>query len=175
MQRTIGQMLERAKRVSRRITTEEQIESGVAALDRAGLLEAAEEWAGTQMFADGRAMTVEDVAISLSTANRYSVTTCTKFKRLDTKNEDRWDSVQEKLERIHELITEQQSSNLSKDWYSVNEVVAITDFKPYTIRQLCNTGRLKDDWIEKHYRTGEWRINRDAVEWIQNHGLPPVK
>jgi hypothetical protein len=168
-------MLARAKRVSRHITTEEQIEAGLAALDGAGLLEAAEEWAGTQMFADGTTMTVEEVALSLVTAGRYSVTTLPKPECFDTKDDDRWISVQDKLEQIHRILADQQSSNLTKDWFTVNEAAKLIGFKPYTIRQSCNTGRLKDDWTEKHYRTGEWRIHRDAVEWMQNHGLPPIK
>ena len=175
MTRTTEQMLERAKRVSRRITTQEKIDAGLATLDRAGLLEAVEEWAGTQMYADGTTMTIEDVALSLGTGGCYSVATLPKPECFDDKDDDRWVSVQDKLEQIHKILADQQSSSLTKDWYTVNEVATITGFKPYTIRPCCNTGRLKGDWMEKHYRTGEWRIHRDAVEWMQNHGLPPIK
>lgn len=175
MTKTTEQLLKRMRRVARRITTEEQIEASLAALDGAGLLEAAEEWVGTQMYADGTTMTVKDVALSLGTGRRYSVTSSPKTERFDNKDDDRWVSVQDKLEQIHRILADQQSSILTKDWFTVNEAATITGFKPYTIRQCCNTGRLKDDWKEKHYRTGEWRIHRDAVEWIQNHGLPPLK
>ena len=83
--------------------------------------------------------------------------------------------IYESLREIRQLLVEQQASQLAKEWYAVDEVAKLTGYKPYTIRQCCNTGRISEEWTNKHHRTGEWRIHRDAVDSIQNHGLPPVK
>jgi hypothetical protein len=56
----------------------------------------------------------------------------------------------------------------------VTEAAKLTKHQPYTIRQACNLGRIQDDWRKKDLRTGKWRIHRDGITWIQNHGLPPV-
>jgi uncharacterized protein (UPF0548 family) len=71
-------------------------------------------------------------------------------------------------------LEEKQASDLTKEWYTVEETAKWTKLRPYTIRQACNLGRIKDDWTKKDERTGKWRIHRNAVVQIQNHGLPPV-
>ena len=176
MTRTVEQKLKRAKQVSRRITREEKIESGLAALDRAGLLEAAEEWAATHICADGTTMTAEDIALSLASVGRYSVTSITNSKDIKTKGEDRLVNLQDKLDQIHELITEQQSSSLSKDWYTPLEVADLLNKAPFTVREWCRLGRVN---VRKR-PTGrgdskEWEISHEEVERIRNHGLLPPK
>ena len=78
------------------------------------------------------------------------------------------------LSAIRELLEEKQASDLTKEWYTVDEAAKLTKLRPYTIRQACNLGRIQDDWRKKDSRTGKWRIHRDAITWIRNHGLPPV-
>ena len=77
------------------------------------------------------------------------------------------------LSAIRKMFEEKQASDLTKDWYTVAEAAKLTKHKPYTVRQACNLGRIRDDWKRKE-RSGKWWIHRDAITWIQNHGLPPV-
>ena len=82
------------------------------------------------------------------------------------------DSLEEQLADIRRLLVEQQQGQV-KEWYEAKEAAHLMGFKPYTIRQACNLGRIKPEWLRKEPRTGRWRIHHDAIEWIRNHGLPP--
>ncbi|MEK6238121.1 MAG: hypothetical protein N2C14_25695, partial [Planctomycetales bacterium] len=57
----------------------------------------------------------------------------------------------------------------------VKAASALTGFKPYTIRQGCNNGRLPADKCRKDPVSGQWRIHRELVDQIKNHGLPRLE
>jgi hypothetical protein len=78
------------------------------------------------------------------------------------------------LSAIRELLEEKQASNLTKEWYTVAEAAKLTKLSQYTMRQACNHGRIEDDWKKKDIRTGKWRVHREAIAWIQNHGLSSI-
>lgn len=61
-------LLKLATRGCRRVTRQDQIQSGMAALKDAGLLDAAKEWADRTICCDGSRLTVEDVALSIGSA-----------------------------------------------------------------------------------------------------------
>jgi hypothetical protein len=96
----------------------------------------------------------------------------TEVARQSVSSIETTDSVEEQLADIRRLLVEQQRGQ-AKEWYEAKEAAHLTGFKPYTIRQACNLGRIKPDWLRKDPRTGRWRIHHDAVQWIRNHGLPP--
>ena len=90
----------------------------------------------------------------------------------DAEDQSLTPSVLDELAEIRRLVLEKRPAPEGKEWYDIKEAADETGFKPYTIRQACNVGRIKADWRRKHPRTGRWRIHRDAILWIRNHGLP---
>lgn len=162
---TTEQRLERAKRVSRQITTDEQVERGIAALSSAGLLEAAEEWAGTQILADGTTMTVEDVAFFLSTANRYSVTNITKFKCVDKKDDKGFtDEDRTQLTIIKKLVEGHIASG------QIKEIVeAMTSVHSELLEQFSNvTNKFEEVQGElgQHKTIKEWYSPKEVAELL---------
>jgi hypothetical protein len=161
-------LLERARKRGRRVTRQELVDRGFAALENAGL-----EPDAIKRLADDTGIPVEDIAHDLATSLgfraplRHAPSHDDEVTKADIKN------LKEKMDEIRELLVQQRDECLRKDWYSVDEVARLTGFRPYTIRQCCNTGRIEDDLKVKDLRTGKWRIKADAVQSIQNFGLPP--
>ena len=56
----------------------------------------------------------------------------------------------------------------ARKFYAVDEVAELTGFKPWTIRQACNKGRIKASKGDD----GRWRILNDEVVRLQEEGLP---
>lgn len=73
---------------------------------------------------------------------------------------------------VREILRLQQDSLSSavteKQYYTCTEVSDRTNYKPYTIRQACNKGRI----AAQKGPDGHWRITHDELVEIQNHGLP---
>lgn len=78
------------------------------------------------------------------------------------------------LAEVRRLLEAQRANELAQEWYTVPEAAELVGLRPYTLRQACNLGRIPEDWCRKDSRTGKWRVHRDAVISIRNHGLPPV-
>jgi hypothetical protein len=55
-----------------------------------------------------------------------------------------------------------------KQSYSVVEIAELTGYKPWTIRQACNTGRIKG----KKGDDGRWRVPHEELVRLQEEGLP---
>jgi hypothetical protein len=72
------------------------------------------------------------------------------------------------LARIKELLTAQKGE-VVKEAYSVEEVAEKTKYKPFTIRQACNKGRIKGAYKG---RDGAWRVPHGSLLDIINNGLP---
>jgi len=116
----------------------------------------------------------EGLAYSVATALPYSGSPSRADSQQNVITKVDLGSIEAKLDVIRDLVLEQRDTKLQKEWYTVDEAACLTGFQPYTIRQCCNTGRIRNEWRDKHYRRGVWRIHREAIEWIRNHGLPPV-
>jgi len=169
MDQTASELLARAIKNARRITKQEQVERGFGALEAAGLDEDQIEDIARYIGLDG-----EDLAFSVATALPYREPRSRAQSPQNVVMTMDLRSIEAKLDWIGELVLEQRDTKLQKEWYSVDEAARLTGFRPYTIRQCCNTERIRDEWRNKHYRTGVWRIHREAIDWIRNHGLPPV-
>lgn len=166
---TTEEKLNDLKKLTRRVTNEEMIERGFAAFEAAGLDRQQIEDIARDIGLEGGS-----VALSVATALPYRGSHMPRPDQRAEDNDRLLRAINDKIEEVRHVVLEQRDSSLRKDWYSVGEVARLTGYRPYTIRQCCNTGRIGDDWKVKDLRTGKWRISRDAVLWIQNHGLPPA-
>jgi hypothetical protein len=169
MQTTTLQKLERIKKIARRVTSEELIEEGFAALEAAGLDRERVEDAARELGLEG-----DDMALSVASARPSHYVAnhsgCSDVGGIQATLA----AMDGKIEEIRRTLLKQRTIQLDKEWYTIAEAAAATEFKPYTLRQCCNLGRIREEWTSKHHRTGEWRIRREAIEQIRNHGLPPV-
>jgi hypothetical protein len=76
--------------------------------------------------------------------------------------------VKAELAQIKEMLTAQKGE-VVKEAYTVEEVAERTKYKPFTVRQACNKGRVKGAYKG---RDGAWRIPRASLLDIVNNGLP---
>ncbi len=76
---------------------------------------------------------------------------------------ERLDAIESRLEAIH-------LGRLDKDWYSTEEVAALMDRAPWTVRDWCRLGRVK---AEKRTGTDRWVVSRAELERLLNGGLLP--
>ncbi len=168
-----------------RAEEEARVQEIVAALEDAGAEPSALVCVPDEHGGD-RSLTLEDIAWSLYFTNFGYVGRVlpNKTKGLDEESRQKITEIRRivgdlldlnstELSGFRELIEEKRASTLTKEWYTVNETAKLTKHSPYTIRQVCNLGRIEDKW-KKKLRNGKWRIHRDAIAWIQNHDLPPL-
>lgn len=82
---------------------------------------------------------------------------------------DRFAKLEEQVAEIRDLLKRQVvSTGATKDWYSVNEVADQTGHKRWTIRQACNTRRIKASKGDD----GRWRVHHEELVRLQERGLP---
>ena len=87
-------------------------------------------------------------------------------------------SIDERLSDIEvRLSANINCRSLDKRSYSSAEVAeltagGVTSYRPFTIRQACNDGRIPE--AEK-LENGLWSLPRKAVERILREGLPPER
>lgn len=83
-------------------------------------------------------------------------------------------SLEERLERIEQLLATLVEQRAAKDWYTPAEVSGILGRAEYTVREWCRLGRIR---AEKRRcgrgRTREWMIAQSELVRIQNEGLLP--
>jgi len=72
------------------------------------------------------------------------------------------------LAQIKELLTAERGEVL-KEAYTVEEVAAKTKYKPFTLRQACNKGRIKGAYKGRDHA---WRIPQASLLDILSNGLP---
>ena len=169
MPTTTSQKLERIRKVARRLTTEELIEQGFAALEAAGLDRERVEDIARDLGLEG-----DDMALSVASARPCHHASDDSGRHDHSGLRATLAAIDGKIEEMRHTLLEQRTSQLDKEWYTIAETSAATGFKPFTLRQCCNLGRIPEQWTNKHHRTGEWRIHRDAIEQIRNRGLPPI-
>jgi hypothetical protein len=73
------------------------------------------------------------------------------------------------LTEIRGLLKRQESllRPVQKTFYSIEEVAEVTSYKPWTVRQACNKGRIK----AKKGEDGRWRVPHDELTRLQEEGL----
>jgi len=161
--------LERLRRISQKVTTDELVERGFAALEATGLNGDEIERIARSVGLDG-----EDMALSVASALPTRTSSRNSSHLGDGAIRAQLAAMDGKLDEIRHSLVEQRANQLEKEWYTIAEAADATGFTPYTLRQRCNLGVIPEKWREKHYRTGVWRIRREAIDHIRNHGLPPV-
>ncbi len=63
----------------------------------------------------------------------------------------------------------------ARQWYTVEEVAALVDKRPYTVREWCRHGRINAmKRTEKRGGAELWSISADEVERYMNEGLMPA-
>jgi CHAT domain-containing protein len=77
--------------------------------------------------------------------------------------------VKAELAQIKKMLTAQKGE-VVKEAYTVEEVVKKTNYKPFTIRQACNKGRIEGAYKGRDHA---WRIPRNSLLDILANGLPP--
>ena len=85
------------------------------------------------------------------------------------------DNVDDRLDRIEELLMTLVSQKQQKEYYSTAEVAEILDRAEFTVREWCRLGRI---WAEKRScgrgRSKEWMISHEELQRIRNEGLLPL-
>jgi len=77
----------------------------------------------------------------------------------------------ERLAAIEGRLEAIRLGRLDKDWYSTEEVAALMDRAPWTVREWCRLGRVR---AEKRPGTDRWVISRTELERLLNGGLLPL-
>jgi hypothetical protein len=63
-----------------------------------------------------------------------------------------------------------------KEAYTVDEAAERLKRKPYTVRQWCNKGQVKDVYkVRGNGRQGEWRIPHEVLVKLQAEGPGPER
>lgn len=78
---------------------------------------------------------------------------------------DRMAALEDRLKAI-------QVGQLDKEWYSTEEVAALMDRAPWTVREWCRHGRVK---AVKRSGTDRWVFHRSELDRLMNHGLLPPR
>jgi hypothetical protein len=86
------------------------------------------------------------------------------------------DEIIQRLERIERTLTALAERQTIRDWYSTDEVAAVLDRDPFTVREWARNGRIH---AEKR-RSGRgrylaWVISHDELVRIQREGLLPPR
>ena len=77
--------------------------------------------------------------------------------------------VKAELAQIKELLTTDRGEAV-KEAYTIEEVAEKTKYKPFTLRQACNKGRIKGAYKGRDHA---WRVPHASFLDIITNGLPP--
>jgi hypothetical protein len=78
----------------------------------------------------------------------------------------------ERMAALEERLKAIQVGQVEKDWYSTEDVAALMDRAPWTVREWCRHGRIK---AKKRAGTDRWVVSKEELERLMNHGLLPAK
>ena len=85
-------------------------------------------------------------------------------------------SVEERLERIEQMLSTLVERQTIKDWYTTAEVGGILGRAEYTVREWCRQGRLR---AKKkpcgRGKGGEWLVSHEELTRLKNEGLLPFR
>jgi hypothetical protein len=79
--------------------------------------------------------------------------------------------IAERMEAIERKLEAIQVGKLDKDWYSTEEVAALMDRAPWTVREWCRHGRIR---AKKRTGTDRWVVSRQELDRLMNDGLLPA-
>jgi hypothetical protein len=83
-------------------------------------------------------------------------------------------SVEERLERVEQMLTTLVEQQTIKDWYTTQEVGGILGRAEYTAREWCRQGRIR---AKKkpcgRGKGGEWLISHEERTRLKNEGFSP--
>ena len=84
---------------------------------------------------------------------------------------DRIKGMEHQISEIRDLLKRQVrlAGATDRKSYTVDEVAELTEYKPWTLRQACNKGRIRGQKGDD----GRWRVPREEVARLQECGLPP--
>jgi hypothetical protein len=84
------------------------------------------------------------------------------------------DPVLERLDRIEAVLGQLLQARTVKDFYTTDEVAAILNKRPFTVREWCRLKRVHAQKKEcGRGLASEWLISREELVRIQNQGLLP--
>lgn len=84
-------------------------------------------------------------------------------------------TVEERLERIEQMLATLVQQQTIKDWYTTGEAAEILGKSEYTVREWCRLGRVRAK--KREYARGphpEWLISHDELTRIRCEGLLPL-
>jgi helix-turn-helix protein len=84
--------------------------------------------------------------------------------------------IEERLEKIEELLTALVGQRVAKEWYSTAEVAEHLARAEYTVREWCRLGRIR---AKKkpcgRGKGGEWLVSHEELTRLRNEGLLPFQ
>ena len=85
-------------------------------------------------------------------------------------------SVEERLERIEQILATLVNQQTIKEWYTTAEVGGLLGRADYTVREWCRQGRIR---AKKkpcgRGKGGEWLISHEELIRLRNEGLLPFR
>lgn len=73
------------------------------------------------------------------------------------------------------LMSLASPGTFDRESYSTDEAAQLLDRSRYTIREACRLGRIKATRAkDRRGGVGEWRISRDEIRRLLDHGFPPA-
>lgn len=85
---------------------------------------------------------------------------------------DELSRIAERLEALERKLDAIKVGQLDKDWYSTEEVAALMDRAPWTVREWCRNGRIR---AKKRSGTDRWVVSRQELDRLMNEGLLPAR
>ena len=81
--------------------------------------------------------------------------------------------LEERLNRIEELLLTLVKQRAQKEFYSVAEVAELTGRAEFTVREHCRLGRINAEKRNGRGEYGEWKVSHAELTRLQNEGLLP--
>ncbi len=79
---------------------------------------------------------------------------------------ERMTAIEERLKAIH-------LGQIEKDWYTTEEIAALMNRAPWTVREWARHGRIR---AKKRSGTDRWVVSKEELDRLMNNGLlPPPK
>jgi hypothetical protein len=84
-------------------------------------------------------------------------------------------TIEERLERIEEVLLCLVEQRTIRDWYTTSEVAQALSRAEWTVREWCRLGRVNASKRAcGRGRSQEWVISHAEIDRIRNHGLLPI-
>ena len=85
-------------------------------------------------------------------------------------------NIDERLDRIEQMLSELVGQRAIKDSYTTAEVGDILEKSEYTVREWCRLGRVRAGKRAcGHGKSKEWIISHQELMRLRNEGLLPLR